>query len=83
MSLQSLREFMKNLGGIQMKVLIDKREPSSWPFVLTVAQIMAITGVGKNKILSLVQTGELPAKRVRGRWLINRESFMAWLKDNG
>jgi len=64
-----------------MKGIINKTNPEEWPFVLYVSHVMAITGMGKNKTLDLLQTGELPAKRVRGRWLINRDAFITWLKS--
>ncbi len=60
---------------------LDTTNPESWPYVLNAQQVMEITKMGKNKVFDLLQSGELPAKRVRGRWLINRDAFLAWLKS--
>ena len=60
---------------------LDIANPGKWPFILTPKQVMLITGMGKNKTLDLLQSGELPAKRVRGRWLIPKESFLKWLNE--
>jgi len=64
-----------------MQELIDRTNPEQWPFVLYVNHVMTITGMGKNKVLDLLQSGDLPAKRVRGRWLVNRDAFISWLKS--
>ena len=58
---------------------ISRNEPSSWPFILTTKQVQQITGIGRNKLLDMLQTGELPCKRVRGRWFINRDALLNWL----
>ncbi|HNX29720.1 MAG TPA: helix-turn-helix domain-containing protein [Syntrophomonadaceae bacterium] len=60
---------------------LDINIPDSWPFVLRPQDVMQITGIGKNKILDLLQSGEIPAKRVRGRWLISRDSLLNWLSN--
>lgn len=62
-----------------MKEIIDKNIPENWPYVLQPNHVMVITHMGKNKVLELLQSGEIPAKRVRGRWLINRDALLNWL----
>lgn len=65
-----------------MPRIIDKNNPGSWPYVLHPKHIMAITGMGKNKVLDLLGSGNLPAKRVGGRWLIQRDAFLQWLSEH-
>lgn len=62
------------------KTTLDQSNPESWPYVLRPVHVMAITGMGKNKMLELLNSGELPGKRVRGRWLINRDALLEWIK---
>lgn len=64
------------------KGTIDRSKPESWPYILHPIQIQQIADMGKNKTLELLNSGELPAKRVRGRWLINRDSFLKWLNSD-
>lgn len=59
---------------------INRNDPISWPYVLTANQVQEITGIGRNKMLDMLQKGEFPSKRVRGRWLINRDALLDWLR---
>lgn len=61
---------------------IDQTNPETWPYILHPVHIQQITDMGKNKTLELLNSGELPAKRVRGRWFINRDAFLTWLKES-
>lgn len=57
----------------------DTNNPHEWPYVLTLKDVSAITKISKSKLLSMAANEELPVKRVRGRWLINKDSFLGWL----
>lgn len=63
-----------------MQGQIDRTAPDSWPFVLRVDHLMAITGMGKNKVLDLLQSAEIPGKRVGKNWLVNKADFIQWLR---
>ena len=64
-----------------MREKINISDPNSWPYVLRPQQVMEITQIGKNKILELLQSGEMPAKKVHGRWFINRDALLKWLSN--
>lgn len=59
---------------------IDRTNPETWPYVMSLRDFMAATKTGKNKALELVQSGELPAKKVRGTWLITKDALLKWLE---
>lgn len=62
---------------------IDRNDPTSWPYVLTANQVGQITGIGRNKRLDMLKKGEIPSgKMIRGRWFINRDALIEWLKNN-
>ncbi|MEW6572886.1 MAG: helix-turn-helix domain-containing protein [Bacillota bacterium] len=48
---------------------------------LTTAEAQAFSGLGRSTLLSLVQHGEIQARRIGPRrWLIMRDSLEAWLR---
>ena len=54
-------------------------DPETWPVLLNLKNVMAITCIGKSKALALVQSGELPMTKLRGRYVISRDGFLTWL----
>ncbi|MGQ9513285.1 helix-turn-helix domain-containing protein [Thermodesulfitimonas sp.] len=51
---------------------------------LTVAEARAYSGLGRNTLLRLVQTGEVQTRRIgKRRWLILRDSLESWLRGKG
>lgn len=58
----------------------DPKNIDTWPYVLTFNQhIRPITNFSKPKLLSMAVSGEIPMKRVRGRWIISKDAFINWL----
>lgn len=50
---------------------------------LTMPEAQAYSGIGRNTLLRLVQTGEIQARRIgQRRWLILRDSLEAWLRSS-
>lgn len=47
---------------------------------MTPADVAALTGLSYQTVLAEIKTGGLRAKRVRGRYLITREAYEAWLR---
>ncbi len=45
----------------------------------TVEEVAVILGLGRSSAYGMVRRGEIPAKRMGGRWLIPRQRFHAWL----
>ena len=64
-----------------MKTII-KRVSIKEDELLRVVDVVQITKFSRTKVMSLVETGEIPMKFVGGKWLISRtELFEAY--DNG
>jgi excisionase family DNA binding protein len=47
-----------------------------------VEEVARFLGIGRSGAYEMVRRGEIPAKRMGGRWLIPRQRFHAWL-DGG
>ncbi len=58
----------------------DPKDSSTWPYILTINKHLGpITGTSKPKLLDMAKTGELPMKKMRGRWIIGKDTFLNWL----
>ncbi len=51
------------------------------PFALTVAETMETLNLSKNKVMDLINSGELPAKKLDRIWRIPRDQMLAWFYD--
>jgi len=60
---------------------LDPAKPNEWPAVLALPELQRVLPFGKNKLLSMAQEGELPAKKIRGRWLISKDSLLNWIAE--
>ena len=49
--------------------------------VYTVADVAQLLGLALGSTYAMVRTGQIPAKRIGGRWVIPRRRFHAWLDD--
>jgi excisionase family DNA binding protein len=49
--------------------------------VYTVIEVARLLSLSRGSAYALVRTGEIPAKRMGGRWVIPKRRFHAWL-DN-
>lgn len=49
------------------------------PVYLTVADVVVITKIGKSKVYALIESGELPGKRIGRSIRIRSEVLAAWL----
>lgn len=52
-------------------------------YALTLKEVAAFLGRHYNNIWTLIQSGDLPAKKRRGRWLVFRRDLAAWLHIGG
>ena len=50
--------------------------------ILTVAQIAQYLQLSDQTIYDLLETGEIPGKRVGRQWRITRVKFLAWLDQD-
>ena len=64
-----------------MKInLIEKSNSRTWPEIMTIPDLYKAGPFGRNKLLEMANSGELPCKKIRGRWIITRDCYLAWLK---
>lgn len=53
---------------------------------ITIQEISDRLAIGEMAVYQMLQRGELPGKRIgtgKGRWLVTREAFDAWLPTWG
>ena len=55
--------------------------PKSERLAYTIDQAADAIGVPRNTLRDRVSTGEIPAKKRCGKWLILREDLLRWLRD--
>ena len=56
-----------------------KDQLDNLPFVMTPKKARKIIDVGHNKIYQLLNSGQLKAKRLHGKWLINKYDLMEFV----
>lgn len=61
--------------------MFQKNNPDTWPILLNLKEVQTITGIGKNKALIMIASGELPMIKLRGRYVISRKGLVAWLQQ--
>jgi excisionase family DNA binding protein len=49
--------------------------------VYTVAEVAELLDLSLGSTYALVRTGDIPAKKMGGRWVIPKRRFHAWLDD--
>lgn len=49
--------------------------------VLKLEDVAALLKFGEKTVYSMVQTGELPAFKVRGQWRCSRKDIDAWIEQ--
>lgn len=47
----------------------------------SVAEAAQLLGISRGAAYALVRTGDIPALRMGGRWIIPKRRFHAWLDD--
>ena len=54
------------------------------PATYTVKEVATLLGLSLGGTYQAIRAGEIPAKRIRGRWIVPRHRFHAWLdaQDN-
>lgn len=53
----------------------------AYPDILTVAEVQAILGIGREQAYTLANSGSFPVKRVGKRIIIYKPTFIEWLKS--
>lgn len=52
---------------------------SSLPELMSVQEMARYLGMGENKAYEMVNNGELPAIKIRGRWKIPKQMLQNWV----
>ncbi|MFW5891313.1 MAG: helix-turn-helix domain-containing protein [bacterium] len=56
-----------------------EQERDQLPYTLGVKELVEILPHSKTKIYLMLEDGELPGKKLGGKWLVPRTHFLAWL----
>ena len=56
-------------------------DPQSWPMLVKVKDVCKITGFCKNKVYTLVQDEIIPMVKLRGEYVISRDTLEQWIKQ--
>jgi hypothetical protein len=51
------------------------------PVVMTFKDLQKLLPFGKNSLYSLLNSNEIPNKKVKNKFMIPRDKFLAWLYD--
>lgn len=62
------------------QIEFNPQDPDSWPPMLSLKEFRAIARIGHNKALSMAAAGDIPVKRVRGRWMMTKVALLDWLR---
>lgn len=49
---------------------------------LRVDEVMAILGLGRNKVYEALKRGDIPAKQIGSKWIISKCRFFEWLNTS-
>lgn len=70
-------EFMRRLDNSQ-----EATEPAPITrAAFTVAEVSELLGLSLGSTYALVRAGEIPARKMRGRWIVPKRRFYSWLND--
>lgn len=56
------------------------RNFSGIPAIMTFNEARAVLKIGRNKMLELIHSGELPAFRIGNRWRVTRENLISYIE---
>jgi len=57
------------------------RNFSDIPAIMTFSEARSVLKIGRNKMLWLIHSGELPAFRIGNRWRITRENLIEYIQE--
>ena len=53
----------------------------SLPDICSPSQVLKVLPISKSLLYVAMENGDIPAKRLRGRWLIYKSRLIAWLEQ--
>ena len=71
------KDLQPKVKEILLKLIEEERK--NLPYTLGVKELLEILPHSKSKIYDMLKSGYLPAKKLGGKWLIQRSLFLAWL----
>lgn len=60
----------------------DQSDIDMTKLVLTVVEAGRLMGCSRNKAYQLAKEGILPTRRIKGRIIVPRDRFLAWLNED-
>lgn len=81
-----LNEKSLDINNIILQLIYKSQK--NLPFSLNVKDLAKILPHSNTKIYLMLESGELPARKIGGKWVISRDYFLAWyygvdLKETG
>ena len=52
------------------------------PFSLTVKDLKKLLPFSDTRIYQMLECGDIPGRKINGKWVIPRDSFLAWFYGN-
>jgi len=52
------------------------------PFALGVKHLKKLLPLSDSKIYMMLEAGELPARKIGGKWVVSRSEFLAWFYES-
>ena len=71
-----LNENSLDINNIILKLIYKSQK--NLPFSLNVKDLAKILPHSNTKIYLMLESGELPARKIGGKWVISRDYFLAW-----
>jgi excisionase family DNA binding protein len=72
-----LNQEIQEMSEKVLKNLIENSR-QELPFSLNPKHLKELLPHGETKIYQMLERGEIPAKKIGGRWIIQRDQFLIW-----
>lgn len=69
-----------NSKKILKQLIMDMRV--ELPFSLSPKDVVKLLPHGQTKVYQMLESGEIPAKKLGGKWVISRDVFLSWYFGN-
>lgn len=73
---------MEDLMVKEVLFEVIENERKDLPFSLTVSDLQEMLPLSDTRIYELLITGEIPGKKIGGKWVITTSKFLAWVHSN-
>ncbi|MCG8514518.1 MAG: helix-turn-helix domain-containing protein [Halanaerobiales bacterium] len=69
-------EILPTVKEVLLELIKDNR--NNLPFALGVKDLMRLIPFSQNQIYLMLDTKQIPGKKIGGKWVIQRDAFLAW-----